>query len=175
MAMLMSTGGKEDWSKDVRINFKEINFSAGARALAHTFCKEKQEAGLSPEDAANMLKENLENCDYLVGHNILGFDIFIAQTLFDHAGIEFDNFPTIIDTLALSKGIKGEIPYKRGENLFFYQIKMINERMKGKKTKLSDMAQYFNIPFDSSQLHDGLYDLRINLEVWNKLKFQIEL
>lgn len=174
MAMLMSQNGEELWSRDIRVNFEEgINFSKGALPLAHSFCKEKQENGLTPKAAAETLKEALENTEYLVGHNILGFDIFIAKALFDHAGIEFNNFPQIIDTLAISKGVKGNLPYQKGDDLLFYQIKMINERIRGSKTKLSDMAAYFNIELDPAQLHDGLYDLRINLKIWNQLKYQV--
>ena len=37
------------------------------------------------------------------------------------------------------------------------------------------LAKENDIEFDENKLHDALYDLEINLKVWNKLKYQIEL
>jgi DNA polymerase III epsilon subunit-like protein len=83
--------------------------------------------------------------------------------------------PKIIDTRAIAQGIKTNYKYDGKEDLLSYQYKMINTRVRGVKTQLKILAKENDIPFDEAKLHDALYDLEVNIEVWNKLKYQIEL
>jgi len=47
--------------------------------------------------------------------------------------------------------------------------------VKGVKTNLTAMGKHYNIEHDYSKLHNALVDLQLNLKVWNKLKWEIEL
>jgi hypothetical protein len=37
------------------------------------------------------------------------------------------------------------------------------------------MGKYYNIKHDYDKLHNALVDLELNLKVWNKLKWEIDL
>ena len=132
--------------------------------------------GIYPEDALDIIEESLRACDYIVGHNILGFDVYLIRDYFRHYGREWKwIMPKIIDTRAVAQGIKTNYKYDSKENFLNYQYKLINTRVRGVKTQLKILAKENDIEFDENKLHDALYDLEINLKVWNKLKYQIEL
>ena len=42
-------------------------------------------------------------------------------------------------------------------------------------TSIALLGKEFGIDFDEKRLHDALEDLKLNVAVWNKLKWQIEL
>ena len=65
--------------------------------------------------------------------------------------------------------------YKNTEDLTQYQYKMYHERRKGIRTNLAALGREFEINHNPDKLHDALVDLELNLKVWNKLKWQIEL
>ena len=83
--------------------------------------------------------------------------------------------PKIIDTLSIARGIKISEEYKPGDNFLEYQYKMINVIRKGMKTSLSALGKQYDIDHDYDNLHDALVDLELNIKVWNKLKWRLEL
>jgi hypothetical protein len=177
MAILAADGSEVAYTKDVWIKWPDLNFSKDALAMAYSFNKKKMEdEGVSGKEALKTIKEELNKADYLVGHNILGFDIYILKILFDKEGEKMPELPTIIDTLPIARGVLNNITFSGDrEDLAFYQYKLLNKRIRGSKTKLSDLAKHYDISYDESRLHDGIYDLELNLKVWNKLKFEINV
>jgi hypothetical protein len=180
MALLKVTGGEADGGgESVLVNWgEEFKFSKGALEMAHSFCKDKmQKEGLKPIDAFNKLSDALSDADAIAGHNILGFDIYMIKGMYEKMGRKLPNIlgkKKIFDTLALAKGYFNNIPIQKNENPVSYQYKMINNIIRGSKTSLSKVAESFNIEYDQGMLHDALYDLNLNLKVWNKLKYQID-
>ena len=81
----------------------------------------------------------------------------------------------IIDTNCLARGIKYDLPYKQEQGLLTYQYKVVHERRRGVKSSLSYMGKEFNIKHDQNKLHNALVDLELNVKVWNKLKWQIDI
>ena len=67
------------------------------------------------------------------------------------------------------------MPYKANENLLEYQYKIYHTRRKDVKSSLSFLGKENGIEHDYDKLHDALNDLDLNLKVWNKLKWQIEV
>jgi DNA polymerase III epsilon subunit-like protein len=176
-ALISCRGGEIEEKKDLWLRWPDLNFSKGAREIAHSFSEEKMEkTGLSPRFVAQTIKEEIEKSDYIVGHNVLGFDIYVLFSLFNLTETNKPKMPLVFDTLALARGYLNNINYSGGMgDLLFYQYKMLNERIKGSKTKLSDLAEHFGIEYDKDKLHDGLYDLEINVKIWNALKYKIEV
>ena len=84
----------------------------------------------------------------------------------------YDKF---IDTNAIAKGIKMGMPYKLGDNLMEYQYKAYHTIKKGVKTNLTALGKEFDIDVDYDNLHDAVNDLMLNIKVWDKLKWQIEI
>ena len=180
MALLKTKGGiPEGEGESILINWgNDFKFSKGALEMAHSYCKNKMQLeGLKPIEAFQKLSDALSETDAIAGHNILGFDIYMIKGMYEKLGRKFPNIiqkKKIFDTLALAKGYFNNIPIQKNENIISYQYKMINNIIKGSKTSLSKVAESFNIEYDQGMLHDALYDLNLNLKVWNKLKYQID-
>lgn len=181
MALIKTVGGEiVEEGKDILINWgDDFKFSKGAEAMAHSYSKERMEKeGVKPIDALKVLSEHLNWCDGIIGHNILGFDIYLIKCIYNKLGRDYPDIlakKKVFDTFALAKGYFNNIPYQKGNDLYFYQYKVLNQIIKGSKNSLSKVASNFNISYDETKLHDGLYDLGLNVQVWNKLKYQIEI
>jgi len=132
--------------------------------------------GLPPEDVFPTVFDWLENCDYIIGHNLLCFDLYLIKGWYNLMGKDYRHLTgKIIDTLSLIKGIKFEMPYRTSENLMEYQYRMSCQIRKTIKTNLSASGKEFGIEHDYDSLHDAIVDLKLNLKVWNKLKWQVEI
>ena len=132
--------------------------------------------GEKPEETFKKIKKTLDWADYILGQNLLGFDLYLIIEYYKMLGENWKDIPgKIIDTNAIAKGIKFGIKYKKGESFLAYQYSMTNTVKKGVKTNLTFLGKEFNIDFDYDNLHDSCLDLRLNLLVWNKLKWQLEL
>ena len=130
--------------------------------------------GKSPEEVYPTIDKWLKECDYIVGHNLLGFDIYILKILYDKLDSDYKFMAEkMIDTLSIARGYKFGVEYDPRESFMEYQYKMIHRRQKGVKTSLSALGKEFNIDHDYDKLHDALVDLELNIKVWNKLKTKL--
>ncbi len=119
--------------------------------------------------------EWLADCDYIVGHNILGFDMYLIREWCKIYDKPYDHlFEKSVDTLAIGRGIRSEYYFKKEEEDFFdYQYRLLSYRSKGIRTSLSELGKYYNINHNYETLHDAINDLELNLKVWNKLKIDM--
>lgn len=46
---------------------------------------------------------------------------------------------------------------------------------KGVKTNLTALGKEYGIDHDYDNLHNALVDLDLNLKIWNKIKWQVEI
>ena len=118
----------------------------------------------------------MEKCDHIVGHNVLGFDIYLLRNWYKKHNKDYSNLPyKVLDTFALAKSIALDHNYKSSEcDMLDFQIKMINIRKKGIRTSLGALGRAHNLHHDEAKLHDALADLELNIKVWDKLKYQID-
>tara|TARA_R110002012_G_scaffold81399_1_gene205946 strand:- start:2517 stop:3182 length:666 start_codon:yes stop_codon:yes gene_type:complete len=118
----------------------------------------------------------VEECDYIVGHNFLGFDIYLLRNWYRKHGKNYDHLPyKVLDTFAIAKAIGVNQKYKSNECGFLdFQLKMMNIRKKGLKCSLGALGKSNGITHDYDKLHDALVDLELNIKVWDKLKQQID-
>lgn len=157
-------------------NPSHIEIKPEVAAMNHYNKEKVDRLGISPEQAIKQIDKHLRACDYIVAHNGLGFDLYILRSFYKKFGMDWRFIPSkLIDTRAIAQGIKTNNPFTHGSNLLTYQYCMINKRVKGIKTSLSFLAKEEGIDFDPTQLHDALYDLRVNVQLWNKLKHKVEL
>ena len=56
-----------------------------------------------------------------------------------------------------------------------WQYKWLNFFKRGLKTNQAAMLKEFGIEFDKNRLHDGMYDVEKNFELFNKLIYNIEI
>lgn len=154
-----------------------IKVSDEAARITHYDQYKIDRIGIKPESAFNQFYPWLEETDLIIGHNILNFDTFLLKEfclLFNRPYKPF--LPKFIDTVCIARGLKSGMPYNPNSCSFIeWQYKMSSFYVKGQKNSLSALAKEYNIPLDESRLHDGLYDLKINKQVWDKLKFEIEI
>jgi DNA polymerase III epsilon subunit-like protein len=131
-------------------------------------------------DYRTVVKQTVEwtsNCDYIIGHNVLGFDLHLLKFMYEMEGVDASGLAEkIIDTHALAKGIKlGNVYNSSRTSLVEYQYRMINTYAKGVKTNMTTLGKEYNIKHDYETLHNSLSDLYLNLKLWNKIKWQVEI
>ena len=83
--------------------------------------------------------------------------------------------PQLIDTLALSRAIQGDILYNNEDDFLLWQYKVMSLRSSKGRNKLIDLCKKYDIPFNPKKLHDALYDIEKNYEVFKKLIWEIEI
>ena len=132
--------------------------------------------GKEPKDVFPIIKKWLDGADYIVGHNIIGFDIYLIKEMYKMFGEDYKHLvPKLIDTNCIARGVKMEISYKPEEDFTEYQYRIVNTRRKGVRSSLTALGKEFNIDHDYDKLHNAIVDLELNLKVWNKLKYALEL
>jgi hypothetical protein len=113
----------------------------------------------------------------VLGHNILGYDIYILGVWLRKMGvrISYENFiGELLDTNILAKAIaKGD---KNPDNeLLAWQMRYLHFRERGLKTNQKHLLQHYNIDFDEKKLHDALYDIEKNFEIFQKQIWELEI
>lgn len=177
IAMIKARGDQIIDTKHYYVRWdRPINISKEAARITK-FDRKKYELLAAPYDEIfPTIFDWLENTDYILGHNLLGFDMYLIKDFYDKMGKPYHHLiDKVIDTLSVARGIKNGRPYKPGEDFLEYQYRMINLRRKGVKTTLAQLGQDYSIEYNEDDLHDALADLKLNFTVWNKLKWQIEI
>jgi DNA polymerase III epsilon subunit-like protein len=161
IGMIKAKGDFKTDSKNFYINWDtNLKISDDAARITRYDHKKVLKEGLNIKDAFPTIKDWLDHADYIIGHNILGFDIYLIIDLYKSMGCNYDHLINkIIDTNCMARGSKYNIPYKR----------------KDVKSSLTFLGKENNIEHDYEKLHDAINDLDLNLKVWNKLKWQIEI
>lgn len=113
----------------------------------------------------------------LVGHNILGFDVFQMRTWGREMGIE-PKWPSFldrcIDTLALARAIHLDRCIDK-DNFITWQYKMLSIRQRGMKTGLGALGKHYEVSHNEDGLHDALADIKLNASIFSKQIFEIEI
>lgn len=177
IGMIKVIGDKIESTKNFYLKWDtHLKISADAARITRFNPKILEKNGLSPEEAFPTIEDWLDNCDYIVGHNILGFDLYLIKGLYERMGKSYKHLVNkIIDTNAIAKGLKSGNYYKNKENLLEYQYKLNNTRIKGIKTNLTSLGKEYEISHNYENLHDAIVDLELNVKIWNKIKWMIEL
>jgi DNA polymerase III epsilon subunit-like protein len=167
-------------SKDILINWtKETDLQIGDEAARITRYDHQKllKFGIAPKEAWLIAEEYLNKADFIIGHNILNFDIYLLSSYAQYLNRPWKHFlDKMIDTRALIQGFKLGTPFTKGkDNLAEYQYRMINKVVKGVKTNLTVVAKEYNIDHNYDNLHDAICDLELNVKIWNKIKYQIEI
>ena len=162
---------------DIYIKWPDLNISKEAEQITRFNRLHWEAHGVDPKTAFEKIHEEFELADYIVGHNILGYDINIYRSSCRKLGIK--PLPIqykMIDTMCVGKGIRLEIPYKPGENFLSYQQRMLHTRVtkKGFAT-LGGFCKLYEIQTDEKRLHDALYDVTVNREVFKKMIWHVEI
>jgi len=113
----------------------------------------------------------------IVGQNLLGYDIYILGVIARKLGLDIDYsfvnriFDTKAIATALAKGNK--TPDK--DDFIAWQIKWLHYRERGLKTNQKRLLEYYDIKFDEKKLHDALYDIEKNFEIFTKQLWELDI
>jgi len=177
VGMLKVCGERITATKDFHIKWEtNLKISDDAARITRYDPLKMKRIGVAEEDVFPTIRDWLENCDFIVGHNILGFDIFFIRELYKKHKLSYRHLVNkIIDTNCLAKGLKLSMPYKQKDNLLEYQYKTLHTIKKGVKTRLEVLGKEYGIEHNYENLHDAVTDLELNLKIWNKLKWSVEI
>ena len=177
VSMIKLQGEKELGFKDFYIKWDtHLKISEGAARITRYSQTKMDKKGIAPEEAFPTIQDWLDNCDYIVGHNVLGFDIYLIKDLYEKHGADWKHLTSkFIDTNCLARGIKIGPEYRQGDDLTAWQYRMYHTRKKGVRTNLTALGKEYDIDHDYDKLHDALVDLQLNIKVWNKLKWQLDI
>lgn len=171
-------GDKTESVHDLFIKWPDTNLKIGAGAAAVTHYDENvfQSKAITDKEAWPIVYNSLETADFLVGHNIGNFDFYLIKDWYKMNGLDYRHLiPKMIDTKALSIAFKLGLKKPASVPLFEWQLQFMNFRQKGLKSNLSLMAKSLDIQFDEKLMHNSAYDLDINIQLFNKLKFSLDL
>lgn len=177
VAMIKTVGGVKIDERDFLIKWDtNLKISEDARRITRYPEELIKTTGKKFTDVFDTIRDWLDSSDYIVGHNILGFDIYLIKEMYKLSGYPSDHLVhKFLDTNCLAKGIKFNIPKMAKESLVEYQYKMLHTSKKGVKTNLTALGKDYSIEHDYDNLHNAIIDLELNIKVWNKLKFQIDI
>ena len=177
LSFIEAVGPKVVKSHDFFIDFEDLSPSEGAAKITNfswnTYNKKKRDK----LEVLNFFDKFLYDPNYLiVGHNVLGYDIYIHNVLRLACGkpSDYSYIDRVIDTNCLSKAYRSGMKTVDGSRIL-WQYKWLNFFKRGLKTNQAAMLKEFGIEFDKSRLHDGMYDVEKNFELFNKLIYNIEI
>ncbi|MAG59885.1 hypothetical protein CMO96_03810 [Candidatus Woesebacteria bacterium] len=158
--------------------WEDLHVSEGAaRVTGWTKTKYKKNAK-DPAKALDAFEEHLYDKDVIpVGHNILGFDVYIHNI---HRKLlkrktDYSYIHRCIDTVCLGKAIKKEIKLPKEENRLAWQYRLTNFIERKLKVNLKQCCKDYGITFNANKLHNALYDIKMNEEVFKKMLWDIEI
>lgn len=133
------------------------------------------------EDARKVLDDfeaELNNPEYIcIYHNGSNFDIYILKIWREALGRknDYSYLDRTIDTNSIARALKKGVKQIKPEERKMMMFRFGNYVEKGLKTSLTALGKEFNIQVDYTGLHDALRDVELNIMVWDKLKYQIEI
>ena len=177
VAWLVVKGNEIQEKHDEFIHWPNINVSEGAAKITG-FSKKKYNAkSKAPNQVWEKFAKHLYDKDTLiVGQNLLGFDVYMVDVWRRAMGQNLDQsyIKRIIDTKALATAIAKNIPYNKDE-FINWQYRLLNYRERGLKTSQAFLLKHYNIDHDAKKLHDALYDIEMNFQIFKKQLFDLEL
>lgn len=177
LAFLVVKNGKISYKKDYRLKWKGLKVSPDAARITGFNEEKHNDLAVDPEIALKDFETYLYDDNFLnVGHNILGFDVYIHSLHRKLLNIkpDYSYINKCLDTVCLARAIKKEIPYSNGD-LLSWQYKLLNLRERGLKVNLQQCCKDYSIDFDPKLLHDALYDIEKNYEVFKKMIWQLDI
>lgn len=162
---------------DKLIHWDDLNVSPDAARITG-FDKEYYKNNAEPaEKVWSEFSKYLYDDDYLiVGQNLLAFDVYMVDVWRNLIGEKLDQsyIKRIIDTKAIATAIAKNAPVDK-DNFIYWQYKWLNFRERGLKTSQLTLLKKYGITFDEKRLHDALYDIEMNFQIFRRQILEIEI
>ena len=180
LAFMAVEGNRVIEQQDYWLKWDNLNVSPEAAKITG-FSKSKYKKKASdPKEALGHFERYLYDDEFVkVGHNLLGFDVYMhnlhRKMINPNAKTDHSYTFKLVDTLCLAKALKKQIKLNKGDNFLAWQYRLSNLIERGLRCNLKQCCKDYDIDFDSSKLHDALYDINVNYEVFKKMIWDIEI
>jgi DNA polymerase III epsilon subunit-like protein len=178
LAWIEATGKKITKKQNRFLKWDDLNVSEdAARVTGFNYDSYLSKA----EDPAIVYKEFMELISQddviIVGQNLLGYDVYILGVIARELGIDIDySFVSrIFDTKAMATAIAKGSKTPDKDDFMSWQIKWLHYRERGLKTNQKFLLQHYDIDFDEKKLHDALYDIEKNFEIFIKQIWELDI
>ena len=161
IGMIKVKGDKMIDSKDFYVGWeRELHVSKEAARITRFSPTKYKEKALPAEEVFPTIKDWLENCDHIIGHNFLGFDLYLIKGYYEFMGEDYTPLTEkIIDTMCVARAIKLGLRLRSNESLLAWQYKTLGVRKKGMRSSLTALGKEYKIDHDYGHLHDAIVDL----------------
>ena len=128
IGMIKLEGNKRITDKDIYVSWeRELKVGKEAARITRFSPSKYKQKAIPHAEIFPTIEDWLDNADYIVGHNILGFDIYLIKGYYEKMGVDYKHLlPKIIDTNCIARGFKMGIPFKRDESFLTYQYKILH-------------------------------------------------
>lgn len=177
IAWIVAEGKKIISKNDRFIKWDNIQVSEGAAKITGFTIEDYERRAEDPKKVwADFAKYLLDPEYIIIGQNLLGFDVYMLNVWLKEMGMQsnYSYINRIIDTKSIATAIfKNILPEK--DNFTAWQYKLLNHKEKGLKTSQLTLLKHYGIPHDPKKLHDALYDIEMNFEIFLKQIYDIEV
>ena len=178
IAMIKSVNGKKVDEKNFIVKYdRDLHVGEMAARITRFSPTSHAKNAVPFEQIFPTVQDWLDNADYVLGHNILGFDMYLIKSMYESQGLSYQHLmEKTLDTMCLVRGIKMNLEHKpESETVLEYQYKLLHTRKKGLKTNLQAVSKEYGIDHNYEMLHDAIVDLELNLKLWNKMIYQLSI
>lgn len=177
LGFILCEGEKVIKEFDFLIKWDDLHVSADAAKITGFNRKKYEQESIEPEKVLDFMEQYLYDPNYIkVGHNLLGFDVYIHSIFRKALGKkpDYSYLKNLVDTLCIAKAIKKDIKPSK-EKFLSWQFKLTSFREKGMKASITALCKSYGIDFDQSKLHDAIYDVKMNYEIFRRQIWELEL
>jgi len=157
--------------------FDDLNVSPDAARITGFDKSKIKREGITPQKAIDIFDKYLYNSEYkIIGTNILGFDVYIYNTLRRLCGKknDYSYISRCYDTVSLMRAYIGNIkPPEEQKEMILWQYKLLHKIIRGAGLQASCRA--LDVPYDKDRHHEGLYDVGLSKQVFDKLMWNLEI
>lgn len=163
---------------DYFIDIPDLKMSPEAAKITRFSWDKYNELKRDKEEILEIFEKYFYDPSYLIaGHNFLNFDTYIHNTYRRICGknTDYSYIDRLIDTNCLAKAIKCEIPKQKGESMAQWMFRLASFRKRGVKTNMKALLKEYDVDFDEDNLHNSLWDVKYNFELFHKLLWNVEI
>lgn len=178
LGFITARGSKIMSKEDLYISFKDLNISDEAKKITGFNQKKYDQNKQDPKKCLDMFEKYLYDPSFLIiGHNILGFDVYMhnIHRFLCGKSTDYSYINRVIDTNCIARAIKNNVDIKLENDPLSFQYKLLNLRTKNIKTNLKQLCKDYSINFENDRLHEALYDVEKTFEVFQSMIWKKEI
>jgi len=177
LGFILCEGDKVKKEYDFLIKWDNLEVSADAAKITGFNRKKYDKEAVEPEKVLEFMERYLYDPAYIkLGHNLLGFDVYIHSIFRRALGKkpDYSYLNNLIDTLCIAKAIHKDIKPPK-DKLLSWQYKLTSFRQRGMKASITALCKSYDLKFDQRKLHDAIYDVKMNYQIFRRQIWEVEI